>query len=580
MATDKACGAIKLYTEPRVFLIDMDEGVKRSLLNHWAEVGTGTLGKPYEIEPSSKWVPVKQHEILLNYEESDIIIVDLSRKKPFDQKSNGPKHTPDSEIDLWAKCDVGWIDARARTAIVEQESISRIVKAGGILVIFAGPESPMEFGMAMLDYMGSLEFKENVKGGVWNILKHAEFLNFETDVGSVINVVDDSAFGLLLQRHLVGARFECVFENKYSLGESWTTLAVNKFGQKVSMIVDDEQGTIMIFPQVADKASFVEDLLTNVLPELSPGFFPQIEKAKWTYHDDYEIEEITELKMARDKLREQVDLEIQDIESRITDVRSAEGWIHELLTCTGDELVNAIKEALSYIGFDNVIDMDELRDGEGKSRREDLRIEGEPLLIIDIKGVGGKASDEDLTQASKHVLINIQESGSTLIKGLSIVNQQRHIPPLQRDNENPFRKEMLKYADQTNLGLLTTFDLYRLIVNKKRHGWTFEVIKPLFYMSKRIEPVPQHYKYLGVVAKVFTGVLAMHMEDNEINLGDRLAVEGGIYFEEVDVASIMIHNEAVGCAKLGDPAGFTWNSNRLRLRPGMRVFAIPAASHS
>lgn len=565
-----------MFSEPKIFLVDLGEDVAKAVLKHWDSVGTGTLGKPYKIESSSDWMPVIQHHALGDYIESDIVVVDLHRDI-LEEKHNGRKHTPDGETDIWAKCDVGWIDARARSAIREKAGITRIVNSGGVLIIFAGPDSPMDFCMGSKDYHNRLNTVENIKGGVWNLLPDNHNLNVIEDSGSVIKIVDDTIVGSMLRRHVKGARFNCTVRNKYS-NNQWITLAINKFESPVALMSNYGKGCTFIFPQIADKASFVEDLLTNVLPELIPNLFPEIDKGKWTHHSEYEIDEILLLEAEKQSVLEQVTAKLESIEKNIVEIRTSEGWIQDLLTGTGDELVSAVKKAFEFIGFENVIDMDELRDAQGIKRREDLRIDGDPTLIIDIKGVSGKASDEDLMQAGKHALISIRESGNTHIRGLAVVNQQRYLPPLDRDNQDPFRPEMQVYAEESQLGLLTSFDLYRLLVNMRRHNWLFEDIKPLFYSAKRIFAVPHHYKYIGNVSKVFKSVLAMHILDNQISVGDRLAVEGEIYFEEVDVSSIKVNDISVECAVTGDKAGFIWGSTRLKLREGMRVFAIPKVS--
>lgn len=569
-----------MYTEPKLFLIDVDQSVKDTLLKYWAEVGTGTLGASYKVATSSNYLQVVQHEQLKGHDEADIIIVDLSEPGHLNKSAGGPEHFPVQEQDLWAKCDLGWIDARARTVLTEQDKFSRIVKNGGMLIIFAGPDSPMQFCMASQDKRtGYLQGQKPLKGGVWNVVAETENVKISPESGSVMNIVDESEIGMLLERYSAGASITCSFKNIYQHDETWHPLAVSKFGETVSMCADDELGTIFVFPQIQNKAGFIEELLAKVLPPLAPALFTQLEKAMWTHDPDYEFEEVSALISHKEQIVVKFNQDTKEIEDKILAVRASEGWIHDLLTSTGDDLVNAIVLALEFIGFENVVDMDKIRDSESKSRREDLRIDGASTLIIDIKGVGGKASDEDLTQASKHVLITMQETRNVNIKGLSIVNQQRHLPPLQRDNITPFRIDMLNLANHTMLGLMTTFDLYRIVVNKKRHNWVSENLKPLFYKNSRIVPVPENYLYLGEVSKVFPNksVLAMHVLENQIQVGDRLAVEGDIYFEEVNVDSIMVNETSVESAVSGDRAGFIWKSDRLKIREGMRVFGVPAS---
>jgi len=225
------------------------------------------------------------------------------------------------------------------------------------------------------------------------------------------------------------------------------------------------------------------------------------------------------------------------------------------------------------LGFSDVVDVDVERDREGKSRREDLQIrESSPTIIIDIKGISGYPSDDDALQADKHAAIRMREQARTDIVGLSIINHQRHLPPLERENVMPFRQELLDAAEERTLGLMTAWDLYRIVRNSNKLGWTPAVVKPLFYKKGRIEVVPNHYRLLGVVQKAWSAAFGI-VTQGELKLGDRVAVEFSIEFEEFQVDSIKIDNQSVEQAVIGDRVGLVW-AGRGKIREGMRVFRV------
>jgi hypothetical protein len=188
--------------------------------------------------------------------------------------------------------------------------------------------------------------------------------------------------------------------------------------------------------------------------------------------------------------------------------------------------------------------------------------------------VGGLPRDEDVLQADKHAAIRMRENGRTDIIGLALVNHQRHLPALNRENSMPFRQELLDAAEERSLGLMTSWDLYRLVRNTLRHGWRREDVMPLFYTSGRIVAVPIHYQYLGNVAKTWREKFGVVIENGEIRLGDRIAVEFDVEFEEMQVDSMFVNDGAVDRADSGDPTGFAWPSGMPRLREGQRVFRI------
>ena len=58
--------------------------------------------------------------------------------------------------------------------------------------------------------------------------------------------------------------------------------------------------------------------------------------------------------------------------------------------------------------------------------------------------------------------LRMKETGDAGFRGLSIINHQRHLPPLDRENAMPFRQELVDVAIEHHLGLLTSWDLYRI----------------------------------------------------------------------------------------------------------------------
>jgi hypothetical protein len=171
----------------------------------------------------------------------------------------------------------------------------------------------------------------------------------------------------------------------------------------------------------------------------------------------------------------------------------------------------------------------------------------------------------------------MRELQRTDIVGLSIINHQRHMPPLERDNAMPFRQELLDAAEERTLGLMTAWDLYRLLRNSQKLCWRTEDVKPLFYQKGRIVAVPKHYQYIGKIAKAWTDKLGVVIEQAELRVGGRIAVEFPIEFEEMAVQSIHVADQSVEHARTGDPAGLLWMTGKPKLREGLRVFRILAA---
>ena len=247
----------------------------------------------------------------------------------------------------------------------------------------------------------------------------------------------------------------------------------------------------------------------------------------------------------------------------------------DLLTGTDSQLVDAVKASLRKLGFTKLVDVDEERDKEGKARREDLQIhDSSPALIVDIKGLGGHPADADTFQSHKHATLRLQEWKRLDVQALTIINHQRYMPPLNRDNKMPFRQEILDFAGEVKMGLITSWELYRLVRSALKWDWRAENTVPVLYAIGRIATIPKHYTPLGFVAHVWTGAVSIQLESVGLKLGDRIAFELDVEFEEQEVTSLQVNKVAVETASVGVRVGTATDLQRPVIRDGMRVFVV------
>jgi hypothetical protein len=269
----------------------------------------------------------------------------------------------------------------------------------------------------------------------------------------------------VLRDNLEGASFLCTLRPQEQIKQRWCPIAHNKYGEAVAGFITPSEmgksGWVFIFPQIQNKGRFLKALLNDVLPAAIPSLFPHAKGQQWIHRPEYELPSVLEKGAQVANLQQRAQSEIRALEEAIQGDREAGRYMYDLVRETGAPLVKAVQQALAVLGFSSVVDVDdEMRKaGKAGSLREDLRIHDEsPTLVVDIKGVGGHPSDPEALQANKNALIYVQEQGRADVRGLTIINHQRHLPPLDRDNAVPFRKEILDNATQTNLGLLTGWD--------------------------------------------------------------------------------------------------------------------------
>ena len=573
------------YSRPKVFLIDIEDEAARALKEQGYNVSIGSFGAPYRVPKSDKFVPVIVNgDIPPDFGEQEIVVVDICPRTVLD-KCEGEKHTPPGENDWWAGCNKGKVDPRPRMMAWMQKKLDRILSHGGVFLIFGDSRETQKVVWAHKDHYDILRSESDIHHDNWCFLSVLSSLDVRSDLGKEINVVaNNSEVGKLLLGHIRDASFLCTLYPRPSVQRGWTTLANNKYGAPVAgtIVPEKEGGWVFIFPRIKNKPEFLAELFKTVLPDLTPHLFPEVEGARWVQRREYELPTVRELKDKIQIVQEDARKQIVDLEKAIEEERRELGFLHDLLRETGQPLVATVKKTLEVLGFQSVLDVDEemKKVGDTGPKREDLQIrDNSPILLVEVKGISGLPKDTDSLQVWKYVAPRMREWNRTDIQGLSIINHQRNLPALDRGNRTPFREDILTNAKDQKFGLLTTWDLFRLTRSYLKNRWQHEHIRSLFSNTGRIEPIPSHYEFIGVVEHYWekAEVVGVRVKAVDLKLRDRISFELPVEFEEQDVGSLEVENKPEDKAEIGMLAGIKTYLAKEQAKKGIRVFRVKKA---
>jgi translation initiation factor IF-2 len=145
---------------------------------------------------------------------------------------------------------------------------------------------------------------------------------------------------------------------------------------------------------------------------------------------------------------------------------------------------------------------------------------------------------------------------------------------LERNNDAPFQDDVVTNALEHGIGLLTTWDLFRLVRSFQKNGWVHEHVRELFYHSGRIEPISAHYQYVGRIAGFIEKleVVGVQVEVGSIRRGDRVAFEMPVVFEEQIADSVEVNKQPVEEAEAGQMVGIKTSLTKEQARNGVKVY--------
>lgn len=569
------------YPKPKILLVDMPPKCAQVLEDAGYNVSVGTFGLPYRVIASDElfYVPLDSYHLPNSFEQ-EIVIVNTLCPTPSDLP---PEGCPGEGVDaIWQDGTAGIIDPRpVAMELWANHDFGRIKAYGGIFIVFvSAPHERTYHSGCRRSHRFGIDRKETRAYSDWGFLsdlvefkawaQRGQEISFALEKGS-------TQFTRMLERAAAGTEYRCAFKPDYTIEDRWLRVACNKYGRDVGGILFPKEGksVVVILPQMPNAHLMMTELVEQWCASWNPALFPHIESPGWVRSPEYEIPRVVELRAEVGRVRQEAQQKVEDIQADIEQIRRENADWYTLLRGTGDELVHAVIRTLRRLGFTDVRDIDEeaKKQSDNAELREDIQIhDRSPILVVDVKGVAGAPDDDESRQAEKHAIMRMREWNRHDVQPLTIINYQRHLPPLER-HPLGYRDEIVKNAEQTHLGLMSTWDLFRLLRGMERLGWPADVIKPVLYRLGRIEPIPEHYQQVGVIAELWKPAFGI-VPTGPIQVDDRLAIEARDTFEEITVESLQVDDQPLQEGPAGSNVGIACDNASKRFRKGARVFVI------
>ncbi len=572
------------FLKPKILLIDLPDAARANLVSAGYNVKIGTFGRPYWVQLSAKWFPVIADPLLPNYTEQEVVIIDLTAPEMADRPT-GRRKVPDGEFDWYGKANRGVIDPRSRSMCELRSQWDRLLEHGAVFVVFAQARLEQELVLGKLEdeRLTTLPLPPLVDNWSFLSILSQWTFNVKSDHGLETKVLPSFDFvESFLHSHQAEMEFEAVLSPKFPRTNELTdfeyrSLIESKFGNSVGGIIfakKPKMGRILILPQIKDKARAVKELITTILPEFCRQLFPDFVGGRWVHSSEYEHPTVLELKQNQNRIREEADARIEALDRKIELEQEQCGFLHSLLTKTGDELVAAVRKTLEIIGFEHVKTPEE---EEGTNKQEDLQVhDRSPCLLMEVKGLAGMPTEGDSLQVTKYVMRRIKQWKPADVSGVFLVNHQRNIPALERDHNNVFTQQQLGDSVANGMGLMTSWDLFRLVRGMIRWKWPRKVVQDVFYGKGRLPSVPSHYVVAGIVKHFYSelSVLVVEVRNVGMRIGGTVGFILSTGFEEEAITSLQVDRKDVKEACPGQQAGFKTTFKRKDIPVGTPIYVL------
>ena len=270
---------------------------------------------------------------------------------------------------------------------------------------------------------------------------------------------------------------EGVWEKASSQNGSFEVLAKTAEGAPAAMVVPRGRGSITLLPWFGAKTiEVVEHILKDQRPAAPP--VPSEAAPGWIEGDDYAFPELKALIAKRDDEKKRFEEALADYDRRIQALRTGgEEEFHRLLDGEGAAFKKAVINALAYLGWGRVVDVDQYWKNTIRDKEEDVWIiepadlaveaglrKGE-LVIVLARSDRNWAADDECALLQKFKGRRMQEFDNTRMKAVLVGNYFSAAEAKGRPS--PFSAAQIEEAQKDGNGLVTSYELFRAIKAEK-----------------------------------------------------------------------------------------------------------------
>lgn len=536
------------YNEPQICVIN--NAKMADLLNEDYHTAKGTLGVSKEIiykqYVNERYVNL-EFDLVANLHEYKIIIIDLQNE--IELQSSIVDEEPNNEYIYVVK----YPETLFPTTPIVMNIIDKQIAPNSLKIIFGSADFSYKYMYAQVMRQGYYSYYGEKKLSVYDSIVARAINKTGKKIIAENNVIANTVMPYVREYRVI---FDLPIKWNDELGknvpdDNYIPLLKNQDNEVISYIgYLKDKGYEIVLPVCENKEELIQKLLKEVLPDIFQDMFPESKEFRWINNDEFMPAEILQCEAEKETIKAEYEKRIAEIDNKEKVIFEKYSFLREILTQTGQRLVDAVCDYLKWLGFENVTQID----GSEDIFREDIQImTDQDMYIIEVKGIGGTSTDAECSQIAKHRRKREKEHKDKNIIPIYIVNHQRYIRPDLRQNP-PFSMNQIDYAENDERGLLTTWQLYKQFSYINDGVFTKEETRKSFSKYGLISLLPENLVLVGKYLEYYkipkAGIL--NIDNCLLSVGDIIWANKGDIWKKTTITSIQLNGKDVQSIENGE----------------------------
>ncbi|WP_201017575.1 hypothetical protein [Pseudomonas cichorii] len=550
-----------LNAVPKVCLIDTAIDVSALLTQKLYDCTTATLGGDVKTPKNRAGMQTYLRPLVMlpsNLHEFHVVVVDLAKTDGIDEseaRAELKNTTGKTAYALISSYPEQVFNSKGFGATRFSTEIEDVLKKQSVIVIFAAENEKIHYDVAEIGIHGASVVDQF---DCETLRLCSGIKEFKNKFGKTIELhKEETRFHSFIGKYLKGAHYEVTFPHPMvwrngnsKPDERFVPILANAGDEIVGYAMFVDEGAVFVLPQLVRKAEFLVEFFDN-LAGVFPDVFPYNGMFAWLDDGSHPLPGEEEIREQRAAIEAKYITDVAENDTAIANLKSEFSFLRVMLSGTGDELVEAVREYFVWLGYSSAKAMDEHSED---TLEEDIQIELEPgLLVVEVKGIGGTSKDKECAQISKIKNRRQEERKAWDVSALYIVNHQRYVSPKQRINP-PFTPNQIKDALLDKRGLITTYQLYNAYFDILRGLITKDDVRNQLLGFGHVKIAPPELTEIGVVDEVFQNgrVVILQLYEATVSVGSKLYILKNDVYETRNVLSLQLDGVSVDRASGGE----------------------------